>query len=155
MNSAELHLLVNHFPIVAIIIAFGLLTGGMIFKSSQIKRAALVLIIVAAATALVANSTGKGAEEIVEEMQGITHAQIHEHEEMAEKFFFLSAGLGLFASITFFLDWKNKPLKKFFYPLILILIALNIFLGYKTGKTGGEIRHTEVRKGFVAAPEEK
>lgn len=146
MNQAYLHLLFNHLPIVGTLIGAMLLAGGMIFKSFHVKRASLLVLVFAGVTSLLANSTGEGAEKIVEELEGVSHKVIHYHEEIAEKYFLVTSGTGLLALVTFFLDWKNKPVKKILYPALLLLLALSIYLGLRTANSGGEIRHPEIKK---------
>ena len=66
MNDAHLHLLVNHFPIIGTIFGLGILIAGIIFKNNAVKNVSYVIFIVTAIFALIAMSTGEGAEEIVE-----------------------------------------------------------------------------------------
>ena len=48
MNDAHLHMVVNHFPIIGIILGFGVLIAGMLLKNNSVKNTAYSLFIVGA-----------------------------------------------------------------------------------------------------------
>ena len=144
MNDAKFHLMVNHLPIIGGMIAVSILIGGYIFKSAHTKRVSLFVLIFSGITAVLANISGEGAERMVEDIEGVSHRVIHHHEEWAEKFFIFSIVIGVLSCVTLFLDLKNKKYFKFFYIAILVLMLVNVFLGFKTGTSGGEVRHTEI-----------
>ena len=90
-------------------------------------------------------STGEGAEELVEEMPNVGKRIIHEHEEIAEK---LAIVLYVIASISItglYLNLKNNSRSKITSYIVIVLASIGIYLAQKTGTTGGEIRHTEIR----------
>lgn len=72
MNSAHLHLLINHFPIIGSIIGGFVLGYGIWSKSIQTKIAAYYVLLASTAGAVIAYLTGEGAEEIIENVQGIS-----------------------------------------------------------------------------------
>lgn len=146
MNDAHLHLIINHFPIVGIIVAFLVLIAGYVVNNPQIKATSLGIFIFSALAAIAANYTGEGAEEIVEKIPGISKSLIHDHEEYAEQFFTLSLILGGIALITLFLQIKKIRLAVYFYFLVIILAVSSLFSAYYVGVSGGEIRHTEIRQ---------
>ena len=84
MNEAQLHMVVNHFPITGLIFGFGILIAGLVLKNNSIKNTAFGLFIVSALFAVFSMATGEGAEELVEDLPNIGHHIIHEHEEIAE-----------------------------------------------------------------------
>lgn len=145
MNEAHLHLAVNHLPIVAVIIGTLVLLIGILLKKEQVKLTGLGIYIFSSFTAIMANATGEGAEEIAEELPGVTEALIHQHEELAESFLLLSIILGIVALGTFFLAWKKHRFSLFGYIFALLLGAGAILSGKMVGTSGGEIRHTEIR----------
>lgn len=147
MNGAHLHLVVNHLPIVGVIIGSLVLIGGYLLKKEQVKLTALGIFVFTAITAMIANFTGEGAEEIAEKIPGVTDALIHNHEENAETFLALCIALGVTSLITFFLTTKKNNLSKIGMLACLILGLAGIFTGKMAGTTGGEIRHTEIRTG--------
>jgi uncharacterized membrane protein len=145
MNDAHLHMVVNHFPIIGIILGLGVLIIGFFLKNNSIINTAYGLLIVSAIFAAISMTTGDGAEEMVEDFPSIGKKIIHEHEEMAEKLALVLYVLG-FSSITgLYLNIK-KHSKSYLISVLAIAIGiLGVYLAQKTGTTGGEIRHTEIR----------
>jgi uncharacterized membrane protein len=146
MNQAHFHLIVNHLPIIAPLIGFLVLLGGLIAKSEIVKRTAFAIFIFGAICTLPAFVSGEGAEEIVEKMSDVSHQLIHEHEEKAEVFAWVSYLLGILAGVGFWANWKQKSFANIVGYLVLVLGVLVMFLAAQTGTSGGEIRHPEIRK---------
>jgi uncharacterized membrane protein len=150
MNQAHFHLLVNHLPIIVPIIGVVVLLSGIIFRSEIVKRVAYFVFIIGAMATLPSMLSGEGAEEVAENLPGVTENFIHEHEENAETFALFSYVLGAFALIALWANWKRKPFSNLLSYVLLVLSLVVIFLGKQTGTTGGEIRHTEIRSGNAA-----
>jgi uncharacterized membrane protein len=145
MNDAHLHLIVNHFPIIGTILGLGILITGIILKSNAVKNTAYSLFIVAAVFAFFSMATGEGAEEMVEDFPNIGKHIIHEHEEMAEKLALILYLLGIVSLIGFYLNIKNNSRANLVSFVAVGLGFIGVFLAQKTGTSGGEIRHTEIR----------
>lgn len=145
MNDAHLHMVVNHFPIIGIILGFGILIAGIFLKNNSVKNTAYCLFIVGAIFAFASMYTGEGAEEMVEEMPSVGHKIIHEHEEMAEKLAIVLYILGLVSIVGLYTTIKNHSKAKLVSFLAVIIAIVGIYLGKETGTTGGEVRHTEIR----------
>jgi len=138
-------MVVNHFPIIGIILGFGVLIAGMFLKNNSVKNTAYCLFIVGAIFAFASMATGEGAEEMVEDMPSVGHKIIHEHEEMAEKLAIVLYLLGLVSIAGLYTNIKKHAQAKLVSFLALTIAAIGIFLGKETGTIGGEIRHTEIR----------
>jgi len=145
MNDAHLHLVVNHLPIVGVLIGFLVLLAGLIMKKPQIKNTALGIFIFSALTAIAAFLTGEGAEEIVENLPGISETLIHKHEDYAELFLTMMLILGGVSLITLFLQYKKLPFSKYGFVLILLLSMVTMGIAKYVGTSGGEITHIEIR----------
>lgn len=145
MNDAHLHMVVNHFPIIGIILGFGVLIAGLIFKNNSVKNTAYSLFIVGAIFAFASMATGEGAEEIAEKLPDVTKQIIHEHEEMAEKLAIVLYLLGAVSIVGLYLNFKNHSKAKLVSFLAIVIAAVGVFLAQQTGTTGGEVRHTEIR----------
>jgi uncharacterized membrane protein len=148
MNAAHLHLALNHLPIVIPFVALIVLTVGFVFKSEIVKRTAYFIFILAAISTVAAFTTGEEAEEIVEHLPGVSHDLIHEHEEIAETFALLMYLLGGLSVIGLWANFKQKAYANYVGYAIFILTAVNIYFANRTGNTGGEIMHQEIREGF-------
>lgn len=153
MNGAHLHLVVNHLPIVGVIIGTLVLLTGFVLRKKQVKETALGIFIFASITAIVAFLTGEEAEETVEHVSGISETLIHIHEEFAETFLILSIILGVISLITLFLSIKNIKYAKFGFVFSLLLALALVFVGKLVGTSGGEIRHSEIRSTNVITSE--
>jgi uncharacterized membrane protein len=147
MNQAHFHLVVNHLPIILPIAGVIILIGGILVRSEIVKRMAYLLFSISALTTLAAMSSGEGAEEIVENIAGVTEGYIHEHEEKAEIFAIFSYILGLLSLVGLWASWKRKGFANIISYAVLLLSLVVLFLGKQTGTSGGEIRHTEIRTG--------
>ncbi len=145
MNDAHLHLAINHLPIVGLMIGILVLIVGAFLKAPQVKATALGIFIFSALAAIAANYTGDGAEDIIENIPGISETFIETHEEYAEQFLTLILILGGASLITFFLSIKKWSIAKYGYILVAILAITSIISAKYVGTSGGEIRHTEIR----------
>ena len=147
MNDAHLHLVVNHLPIIIPIAAVVVLVAGFILKSEVVKRVSYFLFVVAAICTMPAFATGEGAEEVAEGLPGVTEHLIHEHEEKAEGFAILNYLLGLISLVGIWASWKQKQFAKWIAIVVFLFAIVVIIKGREVGTSGGEIRHTEIRKG--------
>lgn len=145
MNEAHLHMVVNHFPIIGILLGFGVLVAGIVLKNDSVKNTAYCLFIVGAIFAAISMATGEGAEEMVEDMPSVGKQIIHEHEEMAEKLAIVLYLLGVVSILGLYTTIKKHAKAKLVSYLAVTIAVVGIFLGIQTGTTGGEVRHTEIR----------
>ena len=145
MNDAHLHMVVNHFPIIGIILGLGILIIGFLLKNSTVANTAYGIFIVAAIFAAVSMGTGDGAEDMVKDFPNIGKNIIHEHEEIAEKLALVLYFLGVISLVGIYVNIKNHY-KATLISIIAIAVAIvGVFFAQQTGTTGGEIRHTEIR----------
>jgi len=147
MNQAHVHLAINHLPIILPIAGLLVVIGGLIFRSELVKRMGYFLFIVGAIATFPSMNSGEGAEEIAENIAGVTEGFIHEHEEKAEVFSIFSYILGALSLLGMWASWKVKKFSKILSLAIVLFAAIVLFLGKQTGTSGGEIRHTEIRNG--------
>lgn len=145
MNEAHWHLLLNHAPIMGTIGATGILIAGFLFKNDSVKKTALGVYIAAALVGIPAFLTGEGAEELVENLPGVTENFIETHEDLGKILFALTNTLGVLALIGFVLErMKNKMVSYIYIVVLMIGIGASIF-AKQVATSGGEIRHTEIR----------
>lgn len=149
MNDAHFHLVVNHLPIIFPLVGAIVLVAGLVSGSEAIKRTGYFIFILGSVSAIFAMSSGEGAEELVEEIKGVSGKFIHEHEEKAELFALLSYGLGLISLLSLWFSWKQKRVAKPASFMVLFFSCVVLFYAKQTGTSGGEIRHTEIRENGV------
>ncbi|MBS1570829.1 hypothetical protein ACFSPU_13210 [Haoranjiania flava] len=147
MNGAHWHLVVNHLPIIFPIVGVIVMITGLISKSEAVKRTAFMIFILGALASIAAMTTGEGAEEIVEKINGVTENYIESHEETAETFALLSYILGSISLLGLWASFKQKTFSNIIAIVTLVFAFVVLFFGKQTGTTGGEIRHTEIRSG--------
>lgn len=145
MNNAHFHLVVNHLPIVGILIGTLVLVAGLLIKKSEVKLSAFGIFIFSAITSVAAFYTGEGAEEIVENISGISETLIHTHEEYAESFFTITLILGVLSLVCFVAELKKFKYTNYLAILILLLAIADGVVAKYVGTSGGEIRHSEIR----------
>ena len=176
MDSAYLHIVTNHIPIVGVPFALALLVLGIWRKSVELKSVALLVFTLLGIVTLGVYLLGQGGKEFVEHLAGVSEHAIEEHEKMG----LISLGsvgvtailslLGLILYKGFFflkrrqsdriLDGEVSAEAKPSLPNWLIFAVLGLailssgILGY-TGKLGGKIRHTEFYGGATNTEEEE
>lgn len=149
MNDVHLHLAVNHFPIIGVIIGAITLGVSVALKEKGIRKAGLGILVFSAIMAIPAFLTGEGAEEVAEEIAGVSHDLIHEHEEQAESFLWLTITTGVLALFALILDIRNHKRAQALVFATLLIAVMSIYLGREVGVSGGEIRHPEIHEGWV------
>jgi uncharacterized membrane protein len=155
MNDAHYHLIVNHLPILGLLIGILVLITGLILNKAEVKLTALGIFIFSSITSIVAFYTGEGAEEVVENLEGISETLIHTHEEYAETFYTLTLILGGLSLLIFILELKKKKFTKYLLILCLLIALIDGVLATYVGTSGGEIRHSEIRNDAKMIPLDK
>ncbi len=149
MNDTHFHLVLNHLPIIVPLVGLLVMIGGYVLRSEIIKRTAFLIFAFGALATIPAFLTGEGAEEVVEQIQGIDEKFIEPHEEVAETFAILSYILGAISLLGQWASYKQKPFAGLVSVLTTLFAIVVLFFAQQTGTTGGEIRHTEIRTNNV------
>jgi len=145
MNWAYIHVIINHFPIVGVIIGALLLIAGMVFKNEGIKISGLGTLVFAAIMAVIVDLTGDPAKEAVNGLPDFVQSLISRHEDIASVALFLLIPAGLLAALTLYSIYKKEKSVRFLLIITLVLSLISCAaMGY-VGHTGGQIRHTEFR----------
>ena len=147
MNAAHYHLIVNHLPIFTTLIGIFILGWGMFKSSKPIKYIAFVLFIIGALGSYVAMETGESGEEIVEEVQGISHDAIHDHEEAAEISMWFTIIMGVLSVLALSASKLKIHFEKSLSAVLLVTALLALGSLTYTAYEGGKIRHTEAYAG--------
>jgi len=150
MNSAHLHLVVNHFPIIGLIIGFIILLIGLIIRSSVSKRVGLFTLLGSIVAVFPSFKTGEGAEETAEHLPGVKESLIERHEEIAEQFMVFAWIIIPLILVGLYADWKQKKFLPLLHYVIAIVSLVAIIFAKQVGTTGGEIRHTEIRNDQIS-----
>jgi hypothetical protein len=163
MNLAYLHIVINHLPIMGVPIGVGLLALGAYARNEAIKRAALLVFVAIGIATLAVYLAGRGGEDFVEHLAGVSEDAIERHEHMAGIALFATEALALLSLVVFArfggpamlsrgpeaVTARSVPGWAVATVLVAGLVTSGV-LGY-TGKLGGQIRHTEFVPGGEAA----
>ncbi len=145
MNAVHLHLILNHLPMLGVVIAGALFGVALWYRNAQFQRVVLGLLVILALTAIPVYLSGRSAEEIVERLAGVSEQTIDRHEEAASAAFGAMEGLGGFALLGMLLYRKARAIPKVFCAGTLVLtLGVSGLFGWG-GYLGGQIRHTEIR----------
>lgn len=145
MDWAYFHIVINHFPIVGVIIGSLLLMAGLIFKNQGVNLSGLGTIVFAMFTAILAYQTGDPAEDVVMGIPGIAEILINRHEDLATVGMYLLIPAGLMAALSIYSIWQKERSVHFLIIITLVLSLISSGVMVYVGQTGGQIRHTEFR----------
>lgn len=152
MNSAHVHLLLNHLPVLGTGFGILLLAFAWLRKSEELKRVSLGIFILAAVSAVPAYLTGEPAEEIIEQLPGVSEAIIEQHENAALLALIAAAVTGIVSLIGLFFARRAEKLPAWVVLTPLVLALATGGLMARTASFGGQIRHTEIRADFKTQP---
>ncbi|MDA9202406.1 hypothetical protein N9O58_05875 [Flavobacteriaceae bacterium] len=99
----------------------------------------------AALLTVAAYSSGEAAEHFIEDLPGVEEKYMKIHEETADIFAQIMYLLGGISLLGLWACLKRKRFAKRVVYSTIILTILALFYAKKTGTTGGEIMHAEIR----------
>jgi uncharacterized membrane protein len=147
MNWTHVHLLLNHFPTVGMIVALGMFIAAIVWKSDDLKRASLGVFFFIALLAIPTFVTGTSAKLALEHTPGVSKAMIDAHETAAfEALWFMELTGGL----AWWGLWQYRRMSRVpqgTLTAILLTGLVSFGLMTRAASIGGEIRHPEIRTG--------
>lgn len=149
MDQTHLHLLITHLPIFGSLLATLVLGYGMWKKSNTTITASYYLLIIAALGAAIVYFTGEGAEETVENLQGVSENVIELHADFAQYALIALIAVGLASVAGVYGSMTKSSFAKPIAITTLFLALIAFALVARTGYLGGQIRHTEIGSGIV------
>lgn len=168
-TPVHIHLLLNHAPVFGMIAAVLLLLYGLLRKSAELERTALITFVLTAALAFATDSTGDGAADVARNIPGINRENIKTHNESADTSLLLAEITGGVALVGLFFAWRRKDRAEGSDPeyyvrshkapprwaivTCLLLGAVCIYFLSVTAYTGGLIRHPEIQTSYTAPPQ--
>lgn len=143
-DLVHFHFLLNHFPSVGLLVALGIFVLGLLGKSGDLRRAAMVVMVLIALIGLPAYVTGNVAAAAIERQPGVSKASIEAHEGLA----LVSLGfLELVGAFAWLGLWQHRRFGRIpgsTRTAVLVLGAITFGLMAQTSNIGGEIRHPEI-----------
>ena len=148
MSGPHIHLLLNHIPVIGMLIGLVIFTLGVWRKNDSWTRLALGLFAAVALVAIATMLTGESAEEAVENLPGVSESLMETHEDAAKLAAIGAYVLGAISLVA--LLWvRRRPLPRALTVTVLPIVLLVSGLMAYTANLGGQIRHTEIRAGGV------
>ncbi|HET9239908.1 MAG TPA: hypothetical protein VFO10_21785 [Oligoflexus sp.] len=151
-NGAQFHMLVNHLPVVGFIGIVLALLVTLKVKSPDVRRFVLMATVLVGLTALPSLWTGEPAEEVIEDLPGISKKLIHEHEELAEKATILAVFTAGVAALALVLQRRRPETMDKSIPAVFVFSLATAGLMGWVAHEGGLIRHPEINPDAAATP---
>jgi uncharacterized membrane protein len=147
MNLTHLHLLLNHFPTIGMVVGLGVFVTAIAAKSDDLKRASLAIFFIIALLSIPTFATGTAAQLALAHTPEVSKAAMETHESAA---FVALWFMELTGALAWLGLWQYRRLSR--VPqgtLAAVLLAGLVTFGLMTraANIGGELRHPEIRTG--------
>jgi len=145
-NWPQIHLMLNHAPVMGVLLALVLLLTGMFRDRSSLKEAAFVTLVLTGALAAIVYYSGDAAGELLGSLPDISRADLLAHSSMA---LYASAGAvasGILALGALVVSRRSSRSGTWFLVLSLLFAAVTAFLMLQTADLGGRMRHPEIQR---------
>jgi len=146
INFAHLHLLLNHIPVLGTIIGACLFVVSFLGKNEDLRRSSFIVFAGVALMTVPTFISGFGALSNIKNEAGISGALIERHEGSALLSFWFMEITGALAVTALWQLHRNLRPARWNILAILLVSALSVGLMARTGNTGGDIRHPEIRE---------
>ncbi len=153
MDLTHIHLLLNHFPTIGMIIGGGLFLLALIMNSDDLKHASLVVILGIALISIPTYMSGNGAQAAIKALPGVSKSLMGEHEGAALVAIACMEVLGAFAWLGLWQFRRLARIPNWNLTVILLLTLVTFGLMARASNIGGEIRHAEIRAAGEPAQE--
>ena len=145
MNTAHLHLLLNHVPTVGMVVSFGVLLLSFIRRDTGMRRLALELFCVIALVTLPAYISGLGTQLALEQSRPeVVKELMARHHDAAILGSIGMVFTGIFAWLAL---WQIRRVSRpsvVVLGLVLLGSVITVALMARAASLGGEIRHPEI-----------
>jgi uncharacterized membrane protein len=140
MNASDIHLVLNHVPVVGLVGALLVLGWGVARRSNEVLMLGFLLTVVIALFTIPAYLSGEAAEEITESAN-VAKSQVEAHEEAALLSLVMISATGLVALFALVMQFarKSRPLPFAAATLVVGLIAFALVA--RAAHLGGQIMH--------------
>ena len=143
-NLVHYHLLLNHFPTVGTLVALALFIAALVGKREDLTKASLGIFLIIAILTLPVYMSGKSAEKLVKDQQGVSAVAIEAHQDAA---FFAFILMQLTGAAAWLALWQYRRMAKpgrGVLPAVLVLSVITFGVMARAADMGGEIRHSEI-----------
>jgi len=144
INLVHLHLLLNHVPTVATIVAIALLLLALAKRNTELKRASLALFFAIALVSLPTYMTGYSAQKTLKDRPGVSASLIEAHQSVALLALIVMEATGVVAWFGLWQARKPSAPRGWNTPAVLLLSVVTVGLMANASTIGGEISHPEI-----------
>lgn len=145
MNSAHLHLLITHLPVLGSLFGLCLLILARIQSNGPLARTSLWVFVLGALASIPTYLTGRPASVLLmKRMPGMSMDASDQHAEIAVVALAAICVVGVVAAAGLVLYRKQEKPPGGFTAITLLLAILSAALMAWTASLGGNIRHTEI-----------
>ena len=147
MNFPHLHLLLNHWPIIGTFIGFGLFVASFFKNNNDLRRPSLIIFAAIALLTIPAFLSGIGAQAMIKRDPGVSLVLTQRHEGSALLALWFMLATGALALVGLWQSQRASHPARWNVAALLVFSTLTVGLMVRTGNTGGDIRHPEIRPG--------
>jgi hypothetical protein len=145
MNFPHLHLLLNHWPIIGMFIGFGLFVTSFFKNNIDLRRGSYIVFSAIALLTIPAFLSGVGAQAMIKNDPGVSLVLTQRHEGSALLALWFILATGALSLIGLWQSQRSAGPKRWNVIAVLIVATLTLVTVVRTGNTGGDIRHPEIR----------
>lgn len=147
----QIHLAINHVPVLGIIFSLFLFAYGLLRNQKEIKLVALLAYLLCSLFIFPTYLSGEKAEDLVEKLPGVSEKTIEKHEDLAKPALALAiVGIALAGVVLFSIYSDFKTLTWLPYVLLVFILIQNLYF-LNLAHSGGLIRHSELNPGQLPA----
>ena len=146
MDWKQLHLALNHLPVIGLPLMVVLLFAGWCRKSQEVMRAALWFMAVLSVMAILVKFTGDFAAADYPQKTDEVKALVTRHEQTGDQVTTAVFVLALVSALAIWLARGKRELKTWAVMLVLALGVVTSALYARCAHAGGQISHPELRK---------
>jgi hypothetical protein len=155
MNFVQLHLFLNHFPIIGTLVGLGLFLISLVRKNRDMRRASLIIFSAMALLAIPTFFSGVGAEGAIKKLPGISEGLIERHHGAAMLALLFMEITGALALVGLWQSHGIPRPARWNWSMSAVLLFSIVTVGQmaRVGTTGGNIRHPEIGTGHEEVTE--
>ena len=145
MNSAHLHLIFTHVPILGTLFGLALLLVALVKRSDDLKRTSLWVFVLSGLLAVPTYLTGRPASALLSKMMpGMSMDAGDQHAEVAVIALTAALVLAVAAMLGLVMGRKARSFPGWLTGLTLALALITAGSMVWTASLGGKIRHPEI-----------
>jgi DNA-binding beta-propeller fold protein YncE len=149
MNIIEIHLILNHIPIIGVAFVSTELLIGLVWKNTFLQKVSLYFLIAFAIISIAVYVSGLGSEDLVKTLPGVSKAYLQLHEKVARISSLTVWFVGGLTILGLACLRGRAELFRYFVRGIFAMSLLCTGLFVLTGYLGGQITHAEIRSALA------